>query len=182
MLVWFKLAALDKRRREGADLLQIGANRVARELGMNEDEVVVAFSELEKRLLLHGDGSKRPDRLRLRAFLLQVPTPFSVQLNPSVRGLGLRTGPSAPRLAEHLEAVEEHVMALPPERAPEWATTVEGILVPPIDPRAPEAAANDRALYELLTLFDTLRVLGVQGGQSRALAYARSSIEEFLSR
>ena len=144
ILVLLKLAALDNRRRGGEPLALPDAASVGRALGIDQDEVAVAFSTLQEHGFLRRDGSLTPDRLRARRFLVQIPTPLSVRVDARKRGKGLPTGPSAPLLSGHLEPAEEHVMELP-EGIDAGRELVEGILIPPIDPRAPEAAANDPA-------------------------------------
>ncbi len=180
ILVLLKLAALDNRRRGGEPVAPPDAASVGCALGIDQDEVAVAFSTLQEHGFLRRDASLTPDRLRVRAFL-KAPTPVSARVDRGKRGKGLPTGPSAPALAKHLEPAEQHVMGLP-EGVGTGRDLVEGILVPPIDPHAPAAAAKDPALYELLSLYDVLRVLGPEGGQARALALARQGIEEFFNR
>lgn len=179
VLVLMKLAAVDRRMRRAQTRLRIDVASIAKEIGVDEDEVTVSVGNLEKYLLLRRDGSMVPDRLRVRAFLLQLPTPYSVRTDQAKRGFGLRTGPSAPKLAEELVDGVHYVMEI--SRTSPLKDAVDGIVVQPIDPRMPEAAAGDADLYELVSLFDALRVLSSEGGHTRVIDFARAQIEVFFA-
>ena len=65
---------------------------------------------------------------------------------------------------------------LPPVWPHEDGTT-RGVILLPLYPKLPLAAKQDQALYELLALFDALRI-----GQAREREMARAFLEDRLKR
>lgn len=84
---------------------------------------------------------------------------------------GMPTGYAAPILADKIVQSDEP--------APVWphkTRTVRGEVLYPLYPTVPEAAARNKALYDLLALFDAVR-----GGSPRERALAIPLLEERLA-
>jgi hypothetical protein len=89
---------------------------------------------------------------------------------PPIRGemtRGMPTGYAAPPLAGKILGVDE-----PPPVWPNKNGQVRGMTFQPLYPTAPEAAARNPKLYELLVLTDALR-----GGSARERFIAQQEIE-----
>lgn len=121
------------------------------------------------RLAVQRDGTVRPNLIALRAFVVQG-APYAY---PAVRGeatIGFPTAHGAAPLKERMQATKEAVPVWP---HPEG--TVRGEALLPLYEKLPLAAQDDPGLYELLALFDALRI-----GQARERELARRLIEERL--
>jgi DNA-binding Lrp family transcriptional regulator len=85
---------------------------------------------------------------------------------------GLPTAWAAPPIADQVASSGENV--------PVWADPegkVRGIALEPLDPAVPDAARRDKALWELLALFDSIRV-----GATRERSLAGDELNKRLSR
>lgn len=115
------------------------------------------------------EGRVRPAMAALRNFLLRG----ALYAYPPVRGevtIGVPTAHGVAPLKDLLVATSE----LPPVW-PDPEGKVRGQSLLPLYPKAPRAALEDRRLYELLALFDALRI-----GQAREREVAAKLIEERL--
>ena len=115
------------------------------------------------------EGRVRPVMAALRSFILRG-APYAY---PSVRGevtVGVPTAHGAAPLKDLVVGAAE----LPPVW-PDPEGKVRGQSLLPLYPKAPRAALEDRRLYELLALFDALRI-----GQAREREMASKLIEERL--
>jgi hypothetical protein len=120
-------------------------------------------------LAVERDGAIRPNMAALRAFLING-APYAY---PAVRGeltIGFPTGHAVPPLSDRLQAAADSAPVWP---HPEGTTRGEALL--PLYEKLPIAARDDRELYELLALFDSLRI-----GQAREREMARALLESRL--
>jgi hypothetical protein len=144
LLVLLKLAAAEDASRS--------VRALEAELGVSKSGIAQSIARLQALDLLKEDkGVRRLNRLRVRDCL-----EHGVKwLAPAVVGdweLGLPTGHSAEPLASKLKGDgDDLVMPLP--HGP-----VRGRCVPPIHPKAPEAARKDPRLHRLLAIVDAFRV------------------------
>ena len=123
------------------------------------------------RLLTEVDGGPALVMPAFRPLLLQGAPYFF----PAVRGevtMGMRTAYGVEPLKSKVLFADE----LPPVWPQEDGQT-RGATLLPLYPKLPQAAQDDPALYELLALFDALRI-----GQARERDMARSLLEERLKR
>ena len=124
---------------------------------------------LAARLLVQFDGQPRPVVVSLRQFVI-FGAPFAY---PPVHGemtIGFPTAHSASPLKEKLVASNE-----PPPVWPHPQGIVRGASLLPLYENVPLAARDDPAFYELLALFDGLRV-----GQARERGLAKNILDERL--
>jgi hypothetical protein len=162
LAVAFKLVALKEVRPSYAVL--------AKQLRLSPFEVHAAVQRLmSARLAVERDGVIRPIAAALRMFVING-APYAY---PPVRGettIGFPTAHAAPPLKGQMQASES---AIPVWPHPEG--TVRGDAILPLYEKLPLAALDDAALYELLALFDALRI-----GQAREREIARRMLEERL--
>ncbi|MEN8168067.1 MAG: hypothetical protein ABFR65_11400 [Pseudomonadota bacterium] len=121
------------------------------------------------RLVVDIDGQPRPVLAALRSFMLHG-APYAY---PAVRGEMTIGFPTLFGVAPLKDAV-----ASPDESPPVWPHPegiARGAALLPLYENLPLAAREDRALYELLALFDALRA-----GQARERELARIILEERL--
>jgi hypothetical protein len=143
---------------------------IADELSMSVSEVHGAV----KRLVacdLFNEALRRVDRASLRNFLVHG-LRHVFPASPAERVRGMPTAMSAPPLRGALIAGEDDRVVWPSPRA-------DGVLGRRIDPiyrSAPEAAAKDLELYELLALTDALRT-----GRARERNLASRELERRLA-
>jgi hypothetical protein len=121
------------------------------------------------RLAISVDGRVRPIIPALRSFVVRG-APY---VYPAVRG-ELTIGVPTAHAAAPLEGFVVDANELPAVW-PDPEGTVRGQSVLPLYPKAPRAALADPRLYELLALFDVLRI-----GQARERARAVRLVEERL--
>ena len=118
-------------------------------------------------LLMEPKAEARPNPEALREFLIHgVRYAFPPDRGEQTRGIP--TAHAAPPL---LEAFQESNEPVPVWPYPEGK--VRGQSFSPIYRSAPEAALEDRALYELLALMDAMR-----GGRSRDRSLAKKALME----
>jgi hypothetical protein len=105
----------------------------------------------------------------LRAFMISG-APYAY---PAVRGeptIGFPTAHGVPPLSDRLQGTADSVPVWP---HPDGTTRGEALL--PLYEKLPIAARDDRELYELLALFDSLRI-----GQAREREMVRTLLESRL--
>jgi hypothetical protein len=162
LAVAFKLLSLNGKRAPYAVL--------ARQLRLSPFEVHAAVQRLmAARLAVERDGAVRPNMAALRAFVVNG----ALYVYPDVRGvltIGFPTGHAVPPLRDRLQAAEESIPVWP---HPEGPSRGQALL--PLYEKLPLAAKDDPKLYELLALFDSLRI-----GQARERELARKLLEERL--
>jgi hypothetical protein len=115
------------------------------------------------------DGNVMPILPALRKFIVNG-APF---VYPAVRGeitIGIPTAHGAPPLNQLLVGNEEPLPVWPDANG-----LARGESLLPLYPRLPDATRSDPQLYELLALFDALRV-----GQARERALASEELEKRL--
>jgi len=143
---------------------------LAAQLRLSQFEVHAAVQRLlVARLAVERDGSIWPNMAVLRPFTLHG-APYAY---PPVRGettIGFPTAHAVAPLIEHVQSTKELPPVWPHSEGP-----VRGAALLPLYARLPLAAADDPKLYELLALFDGLRV-----GQAREREIARRILEERL--
>jgi len=144
---------------------------LAHELGMSIAETHNAVQRARKGGLLPSDGlSSPPSPMPIREFLIHgAKYAFPTQLGQVTRGFP--TAYAASPLKDELQADAD----LPPVW-PHKDGTVRGTSVEPLYKSATEAALSDPALYELLALFDALRM-----GRARERQLAAHFLEERLT-
>jgi hypothetical protein len=114
------------------------------------------------------DSNRRPRRSPLKEFVLQgAPYAFYTKLGPVTRGLV--TAHAAPPLSADIVG-----SGLPPVW-PDSEGATRGETIEPLHKSVPKVAREDDRMYELLALFDALRV-----GRSRERKLARSYLEQKL--
>ena len=142
---------------------------LARELCMSPSELHAGVRRLRD-CRLWNPVLNRVDRAALRNFLVHGLLHVFPAI-PASEARGMPTGISAAPLAGKFLAGNDHPFV--------WAHRngrAHGKRVEPLYRRAPDAAANDAALYELLVLADALRV-----GQARERNAAAQALSERLS-
>lgn len=162
LAVALKLVALEGTRVPYAAL--------AKQLRLSPFEVHAATQRLKAaRLAVERDGIIRPIMTALRAFIISG-APYAY---PPVRGeitIGFPTAHGVSPLKEHVRGSQESILVWP---HPEGTSRGEALL--PLYEKLPLAAADDQKFYELLALFDALRV-----GQAREREMAHRLLEERL--
>lgn len=143
---------------------------LAKQLRLSPFESHAATQRLmAARLVVERDGTVRPNMAALRPFIVQG-APYAY---PAVRGettIGFPTAHGAAPLKDRMQASKEA-----PPVWPHPDGTARGAALLPLYEKLPLAARDDPALYELLALFDALRI-----GQARERELARRLIEERL--
>ena len=162
LAIAFKLVALKEVRPSYAVL--------AKQLRLSPFEVHAAVQRLmSAHLAVERDGIVRLIMAALRAFVING-APYAY---PAVRGeitLGFPTAHAVPPLKGQIQVPEDSILVWP---HPEGDARGEALL--PLYEKLPLAAKDDPALYELLALFDALRI-----GQARERELARRMLEERL--
>ncbi len=143
---------------------------LGKQMRLSQFEVHAAVQRLiAARLVTKHAGPIRPIIAALRTFLING-APYAY---PPVRGeatIGFPTSYAVPPLREQIQASAD----LPPVWPhPEGTTRGQGVL--PLYEQLPLAAVDDPKLYELLALFDALRI-----GQARERELAKKLLEERL--
>lgn len=143
---------------------------LAKQMHLSPFEVHAAVQRLiAARLAYDHGGIIRPVLAALRAFLLNG----AAYTYPPVRGeatIGFPTSHAVPPLSERIQQSAD----LPPVWPhPEGTSRGQSLL--PLYEKLPLAAIDDPKLYELLALFDALRI-----GQARERELARKLLEERL--
>lgn len=144
-------------------LLKLGAHPgerfaqlvLARELGMSAGEISGGIGRAVKARLASRSPERgvTPSYAALEEFLIHgVRYAFPVEERAMTRGMP--TAWAAPPLVDQLAAAAD---ALPPVW-PDPHGEVRGVAVEPLYRSVPQAARRDRALYELLTLVDAIRI------------------------
>ena len=143
---------------------------LAHELGMSVAETHNAVKRARKAgLLPAGDLSVLPNAMALKEFLIHgAKYAFPAELGQVTRGVP--TAYAAAPLKDEFQPNGDLPPVWPHKDGAERGTGVE-----PIYKSAPEAALWDPALYELLALFDALRM-----GRARERQLAAQFIEERL--
>jgi len=159
LAVAFKLVALKDVRPPYAVL--------AKQLRLSPFEVHAAVQRLiSARLAVERDGMVRPIMAALRGFAISgAPHAY-----PAVRGeitVGFPTAHAVSPLNEQMLADQDVIPVWP---HPEGTARGEALL--PLYEKLPLAAKDDVAFYELLALFDALRI-----GQARERELARRMLE-----
>jgi hypothetical protein len=143
---------------------------LAKQMRLSPFEVHAAVQRLiAARLAIEHTGAIRPIMAALRTFLISG-APY---VYPPVRGeatIGFPTSHAVPPLSERIQPSAD----LPPVWPhPEGTSRGQGLL--PLYEKLPLAAVDDPKLYELLALFDALRI-----GQARERELAKKLLEERL--
>jgi hypothetical protein len=143
---------------------------LAKLLRLSQFEVHAAVQRLlAARLVVERDSAMRPSMAAIRAFVING-APYAY---PPVRGeatIGFPTAYAVSPLKNKVQASD----ALPPVW-PHPDGTTRGDALLPLYGKLPLAASDDPKLYELLALFDALRI-----GQAREREMARKLLEERL--
>lgn len=143
---------------------------LAKQLRMSPFEAHAAVQRLlSAHLAIERDGMIRPIIAALRGFVISG-APYAY---PPVRAeitVGFPTAHAASPLKEQMQATED---AIPVWPHPDGIARGETLL--PLYEKLPLAAKDDGAFYELLALFDALRI-----GRARERALARQFLEERL--
>ena len=143
---------------------------LAKQMRLSPFEVHAAVQRLlAARLATEHTGTIRPNMAALRAFLIKG-APYAY---PPVRGeatIGFPTSHAVSPLSELIQSSAD----LPPVW-PHPEGTSRGQAMLPLYENLPLAARDDRKLYELLALFDALRI-----GQARERELAKKLLEERL--
>lgn len=122
---------------------------IAEALFMSQSEISESVSRSKYAGLLDPKG-KNVMKLALMEFIQYgLRYVFPQKPGPVVRGI--TTAHSASPIKEHIQSTENYVW-------PYGKGTVRGHSIIPLYPSVPEAALNDKKLYELLVLVDALRV------------------------
>jgi hypothetical protein len=127
---------------------------LAKELGMSASEVHASAQrcQLARLLAPSENGALRALRPAVLEFAVHgARYAFPAQLGALTRGVP--TAHAAPPLNARFNAGDE-----PPPVWPSSEGTVRGVAVHPLYPSVPAAAKRDKELYEILSLFDALRV------------------------
>ena len=145
-------------------------NRLAVELGMSPSEVhAAARRALAARLAVRLGERPEPQRRNLTEFLLHgIRYVFVPERGEPTRGMP--TLHAAPPVSEWLVSNDK----LPPVW-PDPEGQVRGIAFSPLYKSAPNAARQDKRLYELLVLVDAIR-----GGQARERKLAGEALKKRL--
>jgi hypothetical protein len=143
-------------------------NELAGELGLSGAEIVHSLERLQRSQLL-GGSRKNPHRMAALEFLSYgLKYVFPAEIGRVVRGMP--TAHSALPLSKKLIVDEMNQFV--------WLSddgNAQGMMVEPLYPSAPLAAKKDPALYELLTLIDSIRI-GRPREQKMALKELRNRI------
>lgn len=143
---------------------------LAQQLRLSPFEVHAAVQRLmAARLAVERDGTVRPNMAALRAFIVNG-APYAY---PPVRGeatIGFPTAHAVSPLKGRVQASKDSTPVWP---HPEGTSRGEALL--PLYEKLPLAAGEDQKFYELLALFDALRI-----GQAREREMARRLLEERL--
>jgi hypothetical protein len=162
LAVAFKLVTLKDIRLPYATL--------AKQLRLSPFEVHAAVQRLiSARLAVERDGVIRPVMAALRSFVVHG-APYAY---PPVRGgttIGFPTAHAVPPLKGRIQGSDDSIPVWP---HPEGTSRGDALL--PLYEKLPLAANADAKLYELLALFDALRI-----GQAREREMARHLLEERL--
>lgn len=162
LAVALKLVALQGEQPSYADL--------AKQLRLSPFEAHAAVQRLiAARLAVERDGAVRPSMAALRTFVISG-APYAY---PPVRGeatIGFPTAHAAPPLKGSVHALDTPIPVWP---HPDGSIRGEALL--PLYEKLPLAVGNDSKWYELLALFDALRI-----GQARERELARKLLEERL--
>ena len=137
---------------------------LAKQMRLSHVEVHAAVQRLiAARLVAEHTGTVRPIMAALRAFLISG----ALHVYPPVRGeetIGFPKSYAVPPLSERMQPSRD----LPPVWPhPEGTSRGQGVL--PLYEKLPLAAVDDPKLYELLALFDALRI-----GQARERELAKA--------
>jgi len=142
---------------------------LANALGMSASEVHGAVGRLADARLLDPDSRKVRRKPFVEFLLHGVPYAFPVAVGEMTRGVP--TAWAAPVMSGKVAVTENE--------APVWPEpdgTYKGLSVEPLYRTVPAAAANDRALYDLLALVDAVRL-----GRARERGIAAKEIERRLN-
>lgn len=161
-------------------LLKLGAHPgerfaqvvLARELGMSAGEISGGIGRAVKARLANRspDQGVTPLHAALQEFLIHgVRYAFPAEEKAMTRGMP--TAWAAPPLVDRLLAATD----APPPVWPDPHGEVRGAAVEPLYRSVPQAARLDRALYELLTLVDAIRI-----GRARERKLAESILRSRL--
>src|SRR5581483_4039468 len=149
---------------------QMAYAALAKLMRLSPFEVHAAVQRLiAARLVTKHAGPIRPILAALRAFVISG-APYAY---PPVRGeatIGFPTSHAVPPLSEQIQPSAES-----PPVWPHPGGTTRGQAVLPLYENLPLAAVDDARLYELLALFDALRM-----GQARERELAKKLLEERL--
>ena len=141
---------------------------LAKQMRLSQFEVHAAVQRLvAARLATIGDAIARPNASALKAYLTYG-APYAY---PAVRGeitIGYPTAYAVPPLSHHVRTPTDSIPVWP---HPEGTTRGESIL--PLYEKLPLAARDSPDFYELLALFDALRI-----GQARERDLARKLLED----
>ena len=147
-----------------------GYQDLGRQLHLSQFEVHAAAKRLvAARLAQETDGRVRPIKASLFHFLVYG-APFAF---PAVRGemtIGMPTAHGANPLKERVLFSSENPPVWPHHDGEE-----RGLSLLPLYEKVPLAAREDRLLYEMLALFDALRI-----GQAREREMAAGMLQERL--
>jgi hypothetical protein len=126
---------------------------LAEELEMAGSAVHGSMGRAEQaRLISRSGGSMRAMKAPLKDFLIYGAR-YAYPPQLGVIGRGIPTGVGAPVLASYFENSGTLVPVWPDSGGQGW-----GPVVTPLYPSAPAAAKKDAGLYDLLALFDALRM------------------------
>jgi hypothetical protein len=141
---------------------------LAKQLGLSQFEVHAAVQRLMvARLVVARDGVIRPSLAALRTYVVKG----AQYAYPPVRGeltIGVPTAHAAPPLKGRVQSPKESIAVWP---HPDGTSRGEALL--PLYEKLPLAALADPEFYELLALFDALRI-----GQAREREMAARLLEE----
>ena len=162
LAVSLKLVALQGKQPSYANL--------AKQMRLSPFEAHAAVQRLiAARLAVERDGVVRPSMAALRAFVISG-APYAY---PAVRGeatIGFPTAHAVAPLKGKVQSSDGSLLVWPHPDGP-----VRGEALLPLYENLPLAASDDSQLYELLALFDAMRV-----GQARERELARKLLEEIL--
>jgi hypothetical protein len=162
LAVALKLVALQGEQPSYVDL--------AKQLRLSPFEAHAAIQRLiAARLAVNRDGTVRPSMATLRGFVING-APYAY---PPVRGAATIGFPTAHAVAPLKGRVQASESSIPVWPHPDGSVRGEALL--PLYEKLPLAAGDDSKLYELLALFDALRI-----GQAREREIARKLLEERL--
>jgi hypothetical protein len=143
---------------------------LAKQLRLSQFEVHAAVQRLlAARLAVERDGAVRPSMAAIRAFVING-APYAY---PPVRGEATIGFPTAHAVAPLKSRAQASDTSTPVWPHPDGTTRGDALL--PLYGNLPLAAGEDSKLYELLALFDALRI-----GQAREREIARKLLEERL--
>ena len=145
-------------------------SRLAATLWMSPSEVHAGVKRVIKARLASVQQDRTiPNARNLEAFLVHgVPYVFVPELGELTRGMP--TGYAGPALSSFFQTTED-----PPPVWPDPDGEARGQAFSPLYKSVPNAAREDRQLYELLTLVDAIR-----GGRARERQLAHQEIKKRL--